>query len=74
MIAEIYAKDQNLLAAVENLRRLGDATTPEDLRRYVTSAQSLGYSQQDLKWMTDLARAVEAAAPTQTNLTPGATP
>lgn len=66
MVAESYAKQQNLAVAIQNLRRIGSATTPQELRFFITNAQTLGYSQADLKLMADLLHAVESAAPAGT--------
>ncbi|GAB4474788.1 MAG: hypothetical protein Kow0088_11010 [Anaerolineales bacterium] len=63
MIAEAYAVDQNLAAAIERLSFLKHSQPAEVIQQAVNFGERFGYSDSDLQKMRSLLTAIETLTP-----------
>ena len=70
MVAEAYHADHDLAQAQELLKGLGPEAPPYQVQQAMTKARGLGYSEQDVTWMSQLLEELQRIA----TPTPGGTP
>jgi hypothetical protein len=63
MVAEAYAADQNLAAAIDRLSLLKQPQVAEEIQQALNFGERYGYSDADLQKMRALLAAVEALTP-----------
>lgn len=63
MVAEAYAADQNLAAAIDRLSLLKQPQVAEEIQQALNFGERYGYSDTDLQKMRALLAAVEALTP-----------
>jgi len=74
MVAEIYQADKNVDGAKLRLSFLGDLPPESYIVEGIRTASEIGYSDQDIDLLRELAQAVAGAAEIQRTPTPGEQP